>query len=299
MKKSNYKIKTLFFGSSRSIIPILEILQQNLQLAAVYTTEQKPSDPVPSYCRSNNLPYISLVKFTTAACQHIKNINAPVAILASFGKILPTDILNIFPKGILNIHPSLLPKYRGPTPVQSAILNGDPTTGVTIIKLDQQMDHGPILAQQKEPIHPTDTTESLQQRLFIKGAETLIHALPQYLSEKIKLKDQTENNATYTKSILSRKDGFFDIDNPPPKKQLQHMIRAYYPWPGTWTLINFEKNKKIVKFLPSPRHPERSDSGVEGSHTKFYLQVEGGKPMSIKDFLNGYPALKEKLKKII
>ncbi len=299
MKKSSYKLKTVFFGSSHSIIPVLKTLQQNLDLAAVYTTEQKPSDPVPSYCISNNIPYISISKFTPDTYQHIKNTNSQFAILASFGIILPSDILNIFPKGILNIHPSLLPQYRGPTPVQSAILNGDDETGVTIIKLDEQMDHGPIIIQQKEPINPTDTTESLQQRLFTRGIEILIRTLPEYLSWVIKPKAQTENNATYTKNILSRKDGFFDLSNPPPKEQLQRMIRAYYPWPGTWTRIDFEKNQKIVKLLPSSCHPERSDSGVEGSHTKFYLQVEGGKPMSIQDFLNGYPALKEELKKII
>ena len=288
-------MKTVFFGSSPFVIPILKIINQNLELLAVYTTEQKPSDPVPSYCLSHNLPYISVSKFTPDTYQHIKNTNTQFAILASFGIILPSDLLNIFPKGILNIHPSLLPKYRGPTPVQSAILKGDEETGVTIIKLDEQMDHGPILAQRKETIQPTDTTNSLQQKLFIKGTEILIHTLPQYLSEDIKPKTQTENNATYTKKTLSRKDGFFDISNPPPKEQLQRMIRAYYPWPGVWTLINFGKNQKIVKLLPSPCHPERS----EGSHTEFCLQVEGRKPMSIKDFLNGYPAFKEELKKII
>ena len=280
MKKSNYK--TLFFGSSRSIIPILKILQQNLDLTAVYTTEQKPSDAVPSYCRSNKLPYISISTFTPSILKDIKNTNAQFAILASFGKILPTNILNIFPKGILNIHPSLLSKYRGPTPVQSAILNGDPTSGVTIIKLDEKMDHGPILSQQTEPILATDTTDSLQLRLFTKGAKLLIDSLPKYLSEELKPKTQNENTATYTKSILSRKDGFFHPDNPPPKEQLERMIRAYYPWPGTWTLLNFGENQKIVKFLPDKK-----------------LQVEGGKPMYIKDFLNGYPKLTEEIKKII
>jgi methionyl-tRNA formyltransferase len=282
MKKSNYKTKTIFFGSSKFVLPIIKILQQNLDLTAVYTTEQRPSDPVPAFCHSLNIPYISISKFTPDIYENIKNKNTQFSILASFGIILPPQILNLFPKGILNIHPSLLPKYRGPTPVQSAILNGDITTGVTIIKLDEQMDHGPILSQQEEPIHPTDTTDTLQQRLFIKGAKILIQTLPEYLSGEIKLKDQTENNATYTKNILSRKDGFFDIDNPPSKEQLNLRIRAYYPWPGTWTHLNLEKTQKIIKFLPENK-----------------LQVEGHKPISVKDFLNGYPALKEKLKKII
>lgn len=281
MNQSNYNLKTIFFGSSKFVIPVIKTLQQNLNLAAVYTTEQKPTDAVPAYCIANNIPYVSLSKFTPEILDGIKNTNVQFATLASFGIILPADILNLFPKGILNIHPSLLPKYRGTTPVQSAILSGDNTTGVTIIKLDDQMDHGPILAQQEEPISKTDTTDSLQLKLFTKGATLLINALPEYISEKTEPQTQNHDHATYTQKMLSRKDGFFEISNPPSKEKLDLMIRAYHTWPGVWTLLNFKENQKIVKLLPENK-----------------IQVEGRKPMSIKDFINGYPELKEKLQKI-
>jgi methionyl-tRNA formyltransferase len=276
-------MKVVFFGASRFILPVIEMLNKDFDLALVVTTEQNPAAAVPFYCRSNNISYISISKFDDKTKQRLKEINAPLAILAYFGILLPREVLNIFPKGILNIHPSLLPLFRGATPVQSAILNGDRQTGSTIIKLDTQMDHGPILIQKKELIHEIDTTESLHDRLFKKGATMLIAAIPEYVSGKIKLRDQKENEATYTKRSFTRQDGYINRDKPPSKVQLDRMIRAYYPWPAAWTKLQVNPDKwKIVKFLPENK-----------------IQVEGGKPMSFKDFLNGYPQLKEELKKLL
>jgi methionyl-tRNA formyltransferase len=189
--------------------------------------------------------------------------------------------LNIFPKGIINIHPSLLPKYRGPTPVQTAILNGDNTTGLTIIKLDEQVDHGPILAQRKEPILENDTAESLYERLFKLSASSIVSTIELYLKGKIELRKQNHAKATFTKR-LSREDGHIDLQNPPAKEIFDRMIRAYDPWPGVWTKWKMENGKwKIVKFLPEKK-----------------IQVEGKKLMSYKDFVNGYPEAKDLIKKL-
>src|SRR5260370_6194347 len=119
------------------------MLHTNFELALVVTTETDLTDTVPTYCQQNNIPYLSIKKLDSSVQERIKKESAPVAVLGYFGILLPQEALKIFQKGILNIHPSLLPKYRGTTPVQSAILNGDSETGVTIIKLDSQMDHGP------------------------------------------------------------------------------------------------------------------------------------------------------------
>src|SRR3989344_6174110 len=153
--------KIIFFGSSKFVIPIIKVLKQNFDITIVVTTECELTDTVPFYCKKQGIPFLSVQQFNNETIQQLKEQKAPVAALAYFGLILPGNILNIFPKGIFNIHPSLLPKYRGPTPVQTAILNDDIETGVTIIKLDKEVDHGPILNQVTEPILPDDTAETL------------------------------------------------------------------------------------------------------------------------------------------
>ena len=210
--------------------------------------------------------------------ERIKNTKSEVAVLAAFGKILPKNILDHFKYGIFNIHPSLLPKYRGASPVQSAILNGDSQTGVTIIKLDEQMDHGPILAQEKIAITENDTAQSLYEKLFPLGAKLLVENLPDYISGKKQLTEQNHSDATYTK-VLTRNDGFIDILNIESDK-FERMVRAYFPWPGVWTkaILNTNGEQMITKFLPNKK-----------------IQVEGKKEMDYKDFINGYPNAEKNL----
>lgn len=275
-------MKTVFFGSSRFVIPVIEILNKHFDLAVVVTTEKRNIDPIPSYCKSKNIKFFSVTKFDDPLIKGLKQIHSPAAVLASFGVILRNEVLEVFPQGILNIHPSLLPIYRGATPVQSAIISGDKETGVTIIKLDEEMDHGKILAQEKVMIRSNDTSESLMDTLFRKGATIVADKLPKYVSGDIKLYEQNHNAATYTKRLLKREDGFIDLENYPPKDLLERLIRAYYPWPGVWTKVRIAKKEVRIKFLPDRK-----------------IQVEGNKPMNYKDFLNGYPQLKEKFGKII
>jgi len=203
----------------------------------------------------------------------IENTKAEIGILAAFGKIIPKNVLNHFKYGILNIHPSLLPKYRGPSPVQTAILNGDKETGVTIIRLDEEIDHGPILGQTSELIKSDDTSLSLYQRLFPLGAELINKNAEKYIKNELELTLQDHKVATYTK-MLKREDGYFDLDNPPSLEKLDLMIRAYFPWPGAWT----KWNNKILKFLPEKK-----------------VQVEGKNLVNYKDFINGYANLDKNL----
>lgn len=275
-------MKIIFFGSSKFVIPIIEKIRQNFDLVLVVTTEHEATDAVPNYCKKNNIQYLSLKQCNNETIEQLKITQVPVAVLAYFGLILPQEVLDIFPKGIINVHPSLLPQYRGPTPGQTALLNGDKETGISIIKLDEEVDHGPILVQKIEPIHPDDTAETLYERLFTKGAEMLVSSLHGYLNGELELKEQDHSKATFT-DHLTRNSGYFDITNPPSQKQLDCMIRAYYPWPGVWTKVDLGSDpregrtlqQKIIKFLPEKK-----------------LQVEGKKPMSYKDFINGYPDAK-------
>ncbi|MEA3272416.1 MAG: methionyl-tRNA formyltransferase [Patescibacteria group bacterium] len=189
--------------------------------------------------------------------------NTDIAVVAAYGHIIPKKILEIPKFGFLNIHPSLLPKYRGPSPIQNAILNGDKETGVSIMLLDKKMDSGPILAQKKVKINENETYETLRNRLAEIGAKLLIKTLLDYVSGKIKPKPQNHKKATYTK-LLKREDG--KIDWSKPAEEIERMVRAYHPWPGTWTELNGKRLKIILN----------------------RVQLEGKKEMSLDEFLRGY-----------
>ena len=164
--------------------------------------------------------------------------------------------------------------------MQTAVLNGEIITGVSLIRLDESLDHGPLIAQKEEAIEPSDTTHTLHKRLFKAGAELLKERLLAYLAGSLTLTPQDETRATYTKP-LSRDDGYIDISYIPPKEVLDRMIRAYFPWPSVWTTIKLNKKQVRIKLLPEQK-----------------IQVEGGIPMSQKDFLNGYPEAETLIQKL-
>ena len=211
------------------------------------------------------------------------NNSFDIAILAAFGQIIPKEILTIPKYGFLNVHPSLLPKYRGPSPIRTPILEGETKTGVTIIKLDKELDHGPILDQKEITIDKLDTLMSLTEKLAKFGADLLIETLPYYLSGKIKPKEQDHAQATYTKR-LTKKDGYINLDNPSDPIKLDRLIRAFYPWPGVWSKLMVNGKWLIVKFLPD---------------SPFLIQPEGKRPLTIRQFRNGYPNLYDLIKPIL
>lgn len=133
-------MKIVFFGSSYYVLPVIEKLKKTFEIEIVITTEKELKNPIIAYCKKKQLPYLSVSSLSNQEFNSILiNLNSNLAVLADFGLILPNTVLNKFAKGILNIHPSLLPKYRGPTPVQSAILNNEKKTGVSIIKLGKSV----------------------------------------------------------------------------------------------------------------------------------------------------------------
>ena len=208
-----------------------------------------------SYFKDLVLPYlkdfeIELIVNEKTELEKVSNAKAEVAVLAAFGKILPEAVLKHFKYGILNIHPSLLPKFRGPSPVQTAILNGEKETGVTVIRLDEKMDHGPILAQKAIEISNEDTAETLYERLFPLGSKLIAENLEKYLNNDLKLTVQDHSKATYTK-MLKRESGFFELENPPSLEKLNLMIRAFHPWPGVWTKFRIQNSE--LSFFPEKR----------------------------------------------
>ncbi len=192
---------------------------------------------------------------------------ADLAVVAAYGKILTQEELNTSKYGCINIHPSLLPKYRGPSPIQASILNGDPVSGITMIKMDKEIDHGPIIYQERIELSSRDNFDILSKKMFLRAAEVLPKIIEDFIREKIKPIEQDHKAASFC-DRLTRKSGYFDINNLPSSDTLDKMIRAYYPWPNVWT----KWNGKIVKFY----------SGGQ-------IQMEGKKIMPLKDFLNGYP----------
>lgn len=216
-----------------------------------------------------------------------------LGILVAFGKIIPKKILSIPKFGIINVHPSLLPEYRGPSPIQSAILAPETKTGVSIMLLDEIVDHGPILMQKEVEIDGSDTHQSLVEKMGQIGADLLIETLPNYIAGKIKPKAQDHASATFTKHI-TKLDGYIDLSHPPTHQIFDRMVRAYYPWPGVYTKLMVNSKWLMVKFLPISLHPQHARSIYP-----FLVQPEGKNKMTIADFLRGHPDLKKLFEQLI
>ncbi len=210
--------------------------------------------------------------------EKIEEIRPDLIVTASYSKIVPDEIINIPEKGCINVHPSLLPKHRGPSPLQQTILEGDEKTGVTIMLMDSQIDHGPILAQTEIETKPRETASELHNRLAEIGGELLLKTIPQWMAGEIKAVPQNDKAATYTK-IIKREDGEIDWQNTP--EEIERKIRAFSPWPGAYTFWN--KNGKVsrLKILKARLK--------EGKLELEEVQPEGKKPMGFAEFLRGNP----------
>ena len=198
---------------------------------------------------------------------------ADCLIVANFGKILAKEEINRPKFGAINIHPSLLPKYRGATPVQSAIAKGDKESGFTIIKMDEKIDHGKIFYQAKIKIEDDETTEQYISKVAQKCAVILPIVLKEYFAGNIKLIDQIDKNVTYTKKISGR----IVLENIDNHQKVYNLIRAYGEEPGVF--INLNNNQKL-KLIEAKL--------INNKIMPTLVQKEGKKPMSYQTFLNGY-----------
>lgn len=199
------------------------------------------SPPVKVIAEKYNISVFQPEKIIDAKCR-IQNIKPDLIIIAAFGQILPKEILEIPEYGCLNVHPSLLPKYRGSSPIQAVILNGDKKAGVTIILMDEKTDHGPILSQKIVEIEEKETAQILHNRLADAGVRLLLKTIPRWIKKTIKPKVQNDKNATFAK-VLTRECG--KINWKKPAETLEKEVRAYFPWPGSYTF--WEKTGKLTK----------------------------------------------------
>ncbi len=249
----------------------------------LFTSGKHTKPVIEGLKKATNIDLVNIVKKLPRKSDSWRIHNkVDVFIVADFGEIIPKEILAIPKNGSLCLHPSLLPKYRGASPVEFSIINGEKETGLTIFEMDEKVDHGPIISQFKEKIRDDDTTESLYERLFQAGAEVLITVLPAYLAGKIKPRAQDHSKATYTRR-LTRRDG--KIDWKKSDREIERFIRAMHPWPGTWTPLRSsgasERQAKRLKILKA--HLEKEKLTID------QVQLEGKEPISFKQFLAGHP----------
>jgi len=226
--------------------------------------------------------------------QQLTNYRAEAAVLAAYGKIIPQEIINVFPGGIINIHPSLLPKHRGPIPVESVILGGETKTGVSIMQLAKQMDAGPVFGQTETKLNGRESKQQLVDNLLDVASTMLLEILPGILNGSIVALPQDETAATYDKLIL-KQDGIIDWQK--SAQQIEREIRAYLGWPGSHTKIE-DTDIIITKAhtgeqagKPGQIATENKELTVftgQGSIVIDSLKPTGKKEMSGAAFINGY-----------
>ncbi len=306
----NYKI--LFAGSGEFGAAILEKLTESeFKPVALVTQPNKPvgRKQIPSPSRAKKIALEFDFKIlepknlkNDEAEKMIKSFEPDLLVVADYGKIIPKNILDIPRFGAINIHPSLLPRHRGATPIQSTILEGDKETGVTIILMDEQVDHGAIIASHKFEIENLKIGYGeLLKKLAEMGGDLLLETLPKWLSGEIGPIPQDESKATYTK-ILTREDG--KIDWQKSAKEIDRQIRAFEEWPGTWS--EWKDGKKTVRLkiikaeiletgeAGTPGKVGVTESGemlfsAAGENLKISeLQLEGKNKTTGREFLRGY-----------
>jgi methionyl-tRNA formyltransferase len=318
-------LKIVFMGTPEFGAIILEgLCKTDFKPILVVTAPDKPvgrkqiltPSPVKVIAQKYNIPVTQPEKILDLKSE-ILNLKSDLIVVAAYGQIIPKEILEIPKHGCLNIHPSLLPKYRGPSPIQAAILNGDKETGVTIILMDEKMDHGPILVQRKLKIEEDESALTLHDKLANLGANLLIETISKWQKGLLKPKPQDESKAIYTK-ILTREDR--RIIWKKTAQELEREVRAFSGWPGSFTFWESRGGKmiriKIIKARVSksmggvsypigktlvvPQNEIAVQCGAQPAVTVGFLrggdflvieklQMEGGKEMASEEFLRGHP----------
>ena len=301
-------MRILFMGSPKFALPVLKnLIDSQHDLVAIYTQPDKPAG------RGNKMTSPAIKLFAESLgfkvhqpsslkdpkiLQEASQLNPDLIVVAAYGKLIPKELLLIPRYGCWNLHPSLLPEYRGPSPVVSAILDGKITTGVTLMQMDEGLDTGPIISQEKIRIDINESVKKCTEKLFAIGADMLIKNLPDLISGTVISKPQINAFATTTK-LVKKSDGLIDWHT--SAEQIIRMERAYRPWPGIYT----KWGNKIVKILEvklhrldqvceSPGKVEKVNDNIivqtgKGSLIVCKLQLEGKSQVSGIEFISGYP----------
>ena len=255
--------------------------------------------PLKDFAFKNGVPVLTPYDLTNPeVLRDFSKLKPDLIVLVGYGLLIPNQIIKLPVYGCLNIHPSLLPTYRGPSPVSSAILNGDCLTGVSIMLMDEGFDTGPILQQETVEIAESDTADNLTSKLFKIGASMLVDLIPLWSNGQIPLTEQDEIKVSYTKKIV-KKDGKINWDE--DVQLIPRKVRAYSSWPGTfstWRGKNFKLLSVTISDLVTKKHCGKLMGTVgEGLYVATgrgvleikNLQIEGKQPISAKEFMIGYP----------
>ncbi|HSX28045.1 MAG TPA: methionyl-tRNA formyltransferase [Candidatus Saccharimonadales bacterium] len=290
----------IFFGNERLSTafdphgaPTLEaLIAHDYQVAAVVSNYEPARSrksralEIEAVAQKHNIPLLLPSKLSEIT-ETLKSYHAECGVLVAYGKIIPQSIIDIFPKGIVNIHPSMLPHYRGSIPIEQAMLDGASATGVSLMKLVKEMDAGPLFAQVPVTIEPQESKQALTERLLSIGGELLIAHLPAILDGSLSATPQDESKATYTK-LLTKDDGRVDLAQ--TAEQIERQIRAYAGWPKS--TVELSGQHIIIK---KARISATAEDGAlviacgQGTFLEILeLTAPSGRTMNGSDFIRGY-----------
>ena len=307
-------IRVLFMGTPDFAVPSLRALTQQanagLAVAGVVTRPDKPVgrkqqvvfSPVKQFALEHDIPvYQPGPLRRPEALTLLRDLAPDLIVVAAFGQILPPEVLTLPLHGCLNVHASLLPRWRGASPINASILAGDAETGATIMLMDAGLDTGPALARRATPIGADETAGELSDRLALLGAELLVETVPRWLAGVITLEPQDESQATMTR-LLQKSDGRLDWQR--PADELANQVRAYTPWPGAYTTWE-GRTLKVLRARAIPFETDlppgaclvpAGDTSLavicgEGALALEVIQLEGKRAMPSAEVVRGHPTL--------
>jgi methionyl-tRNA formyltransferase len=304
-------LRIVFMGAAELSCASLQslIASPNFQVLAVVTQPDRPKGrdlklqptPVKALALRENLPVLQPEKARNESfLEELRALAPDLIAVTAYGQILPKSILDLPRFGCLNVHTSLLPKYRGPAPIQWAIINGDAETGVTIMKIDVTLDTGDILAQDSTPIRPEDNSATLYDRLARMGAELLVRTIPEYTAGKLTSRPQPVEGVSYAPKI-TKQDGHIDWHQ--PARAIWNRVRGLVPWPGAFAHLPGSPKPHLLKIWEAEVVPEAGPPGEILHADKngvvvacsdqalriLVLQREGGRRLKAHEFLAGHP----------
>lgn len=320
--ESKHMAKVVFMGTPDFAVPTLRALLKYQEVIGVVTQPDRPAgrggqiqvSPIKQVALEHDVPLFQPEKIRRPeAVETLKKWAADVYVVAAFGQILPQAVLDLPPFGSINVHASLLPRWRGAAPIHAAIRAGDDETGITIMKMDAGLDTGPMLSQGTMMIQPDETGQSLHDKLASLGADLLVNTLPGYLSGAITPQPQSDYGVTYAPQI-SKEEGRINWQE--NAWSIERLVRAFTPWPGTFTEWNGQTLKihqgsvdedlqiEVLTFFresvsekqattPPGTVIERAGRAAvmtgDGVFYPHIVQLAGKKAVAMDDFLNGYP----------
>lgn len=301
-------MKIIYFGTPEFAVKPLESLlkEKNIEILAVITQPDKAqgrkkiltSSPVKKLAEIKNLKIIQPKTKKELKNELDKLEKADFFVVIAFGMILTKNILDMPKLGSINIHASLLPKYRGASPIQESLLHGDEETGISIIKIDEELDHGDVFLVRRLNIDHQDNFETISIKLSELAANILPHVLIDIADGNLRAISQNNAKTSYCHKI-NKEDGRIDFKK--SAKEIKNMIRAYTPWPGVYTTLQNKKIKIIASDVENKENLHPGEFKIENKILKIgtqkgilipkILQLEGKNPMDIKSFINGYQSL--------